>query len=577
MTARDWRRNSAATIFLGIKSHKILSLKVLILLDITGNFRYNQSMETQEITIEKLLVLIDEKDHRIAELENQVQWLMEQFHLAKHKQFGASSEQTDMNQLNLFNEAEQTAALTALDPEITEVKAHYRKKTRLTTDKLPEDLPVEVVEHELPEEKRICPDCGCDLHKMGEDVLEVLKIIPAKAVIVRHVRHVYACRRCETSSDHVPIVKAEMPEPVIKGGFASPEAIAHIATQKFVMGSPLYRQEQEWTLSGILLSRQTMSNWLLKACNNWLEPIYEEMKRRLCEHEVLHADETTLQVLHEDGKPAQSKSYMWLYRTSGEAKHQIVLYDYQPNRKAENPEGFLRSFKGYLHADGYDGYHRLPDNITVVGCWAHARRKFDELLQTIPKDKRASSDAAKGLAYCDKLFHLEKQFALLCPENRFEERERLSKPLMDEFYAWVGSLREVPKSLMGKAIYYAESQRKYLERYLLDGRLEISNNRAERTIRPFVMGRKNWLFSNTPNGARASAIYYSLIVSAKENGLNPFEYLAWILTNAPNLGRPGYITKTEDFLPGSAAIPERVFSPKPKSEKPEKYAWEEDA
>jgi transposase len=546
-----------------------------VFLDNTRFFLYNQSMGNQETTVEELLVLIEEKDRQVTKLENQVQWLMEQLRLAKHKQFGASSEQTDMNQLYLFNEAEQTAVLTAPEPEITEVKAHYRKKTRLTTDKLPEDLPVEVIEHELPEEERICPDCGCSMHKMGEDVSEEVKLVPAKAVICRHVQHVYACRHCEQSSDHVPIVKAEMPEPVIKGGFASPEAIAHIATQKFVMGSPLYRQEQEWALSGILISRQTMSNWLLKASSSWLEPIYEAMKRRLCEHEVLHADETILQVLHEDGKPAQSKSYMWLYRTSGEAKHQIVLYDYQPNRKAENPEAFLRNFKGYLHADGYDGYHRLPENITVVGCWAHARRKFDELLQTIPKDKRDSSDAAKGIAYCDKLFHLEKQFASLSPEDRFKERECLSKPLIDEFYVWLGSLREPPKSLMGKAIYYAESQRKYLERYLLDGRLEISNNRAERTIRPFVMGRKNWLFSNTPNGARASAVYYSLIMSAKENGLNPFEYLTWILTNAPNLGRPGYITKAEDFLPGSAAIPGRVYSPTPKSEKPEKYAWEE--
>ena len=538
-------------------------------------FWYNFLMKTQEISVENLIKTNKELTAENERLRQQIQWLMEQFRLAKHKQFGASSEQTDLNQLNLFNEVEQSAELIAPEPQISEIKAHYRKKTRLTTDRLPEDLPVEVIEHKLPEGNRACPDCGYPLHKMGEDVREELKIIPAKAVIVRHVRYVYACRRCEESSDHVPIVKAEMPEPVIKGGFASPEAVSHIATQKFVMGSPLYRQEQEWKLSGIQLSRQTMSNWLIKASVNWLEPIYEEMKRRLCEHEVLHADETTLQVLHEDGKPAKSKSYMWLYRTSGEAKHQIVLYDYQPNRKSENPERFLRDFKGYLHADGYNGYHRLPDNITVVGCWAHARRKFDELLQTIPKDKRDSSDAAKGIAYCDKLFHLERQFALLTPENRLKERERFSKPLMDEFYSWLASLREPPKSLMGKAIYYAESQRKYLERYLLDGRLEISNNRAERTIRPFVMGRKNWLFSNTPNGARASAVYYSLIVSAKENGLNPFEYLTWILTNAPNLGRPGYITKTEDFLPSSTAIPERVFSPKPKSEKTEKYAWEE--
>ena len=491
-------------------------------------------METQETLIENLLKTNEALKTENDQLREQVQWLMEQFRLAKHKQFGAKSEQTHLDQLYLFNEAEQSADLTVPEPEITEVRAHYRKKTRLITDKLPEDLPVEIIEHELPEEKRACPDCGCPLHKMGEDTREELKIIPAQAVMVRHVRHVYACRHCEGSSERVSIVKADMPEPVIKGGFASPESVAHIATQKFVMGSPLYRQEQEWALSGILLSRQTMSNWLIKACEDWLKPIYQEMKRQLCDQHVIHADETTLQVLHEAGKPAQSKSYMWLYRTSGVANHQIVLYDYQPDRKHIHPETFLKNFSGFLHADGYEGYHKLPAGITVVGCWAHLRRKFDEMLQTLPKDKRGSSDAAKGVAYCDQLFHLEKQFALLSPEKRLKERGRLSKPLVEEFYTWVESLRVLPKTLMGKAAYYAMSQREYLQRYLLDGRLEISNNRAENSIRPFVMGRKNWLFSNTPNGARASAVYYSLIVSAKENGLVPFEYLTKVFTEAPN-------------------------------------------
>src|SRR5690606_16701210 len=180
---------------------------------------------------------------------------------------------------------------------------------------LPGDLPIEVIEHELPEEDKNCPECGSELHTMGKEVREEIKVIPAKAVIVRHVRHIYACRNCEATSDHVPIVKADMPEPVIKGSFASPDAIAHIAVQKFVMGSPLYRQEQEWKQHGILLSRQTMANWLVKSSTDWLEPLYEKMKQKLLEHEVLHADETTVQVIKEPGKAAQSKSYMWLYRT----------------------------------------------------------------------------------------------------------------------------------------------------------------------------------------------------------------------------------------------------------------------
>lgn len=420
---------------------------------------------------------------------------------------------------------------------LTEIKTHYRKRTRLTTDKLPKDMPVEVVEHELPEAERFCPDCDGELHVMGRKIREELKIIPAKAVLVQHVQYVYACRNCEETSEHVPIVKANMPEPVIKGGFAAPDTIAHIATQKFMMASPLYRQEQEWKQNGILLSRQTMSNWLIKASDNWLEPIYEAMKRRLCEHDVLHADETVLQVLKEPGKTAQSKSYMWLYRTSGDTKHQIVLYEYQPDRKYIHLENFLKDFSGYLHADGYDGYHKLPKNIIVVGCWAHLRRKLFEAMKSLPKEKQSGSNAKKGVAYCDKLFQFEKQFSLLTPENHSKERERLSKPLMDEFFNWITALNALPNSLLGKAVHYAQSQRKYLERYLLDERLEISNNRAERSVKPFVIGRKNWLFNNTPNGARASSVYYRLVVTAIENGLNPFEYLTWIFTKKDMRGR----------------------------------------
>lgn len=533
-------------------------------------------MEAKEDQAEKLLSIIEDKDRRITELEQQVRWLMEQMKLSKHKQFGVSSEQTDALQVDLFNEAEVNAVRIASEPELSEVKAHYRKRTRLTTDKLPEDLPVEIIEHALSVHERICPDCGGELHTMGRETREEFKIVPAKAVIVQHIRHVYACRKCEETADHVPIVKANMPEPVIKGGFASPETIAHIATQKFMMASPLYRQEQEWLQNGIRLSRQTMSNWLIKASEEWLEPLYEEMKIQLLRHDVLHADETVLQVLKEPGKPAKSKSYMWLFRTSGEAKHQIVLYDYQPDRRHMRPDEFLKGFSGYLHADGYDGYHKLPDNIIVVGCLAHLRRKFFDALKTLPKDKQADSNAAKGVAYCDKLFYFEKQMALLPHEERFKEREKLSKSLIDEFYEWIGHLHALPSTLLGKAEYYARSQRKYLERYLLDGRLEISNNRAERSIKPFVIGRKNWLFTNTPNGARASAVYYSLVVTAMENGLNPFEYLSWVLANAPNLGKPGYASAIGDLLPGSEALPQRVFTPKAKGAETGKYAWEEE-
>ncbi len=350
---------------------------------------------------------------------------------------------------------------------------------------------------------------------------------------------------------------------------------AHGAVQKFMMGSPLYRQEQEWKQNGILLSRQTMANWLLKASNDWLEPLYEKMRLKLLKHSVLHVDETTVQVLKEPGRAAQSKSYMWLYRTSGEAKSQIILYDYQPDRRYIRPREFLRGFSGFIHTDGYEAYHKLPDNIIVVGCLAHLRRKFFDGLKILPKDKRKDSDLLKGVYYCDRLFRYEREFASLTPEERLDNRQRISKALFDEFYNWMEGLGALPSSMLGKAVSYARSQKKYIERYLTDGRLEISNNRAERSIKPFVIGRKNWLFANTPAGARASAVYYSLVVTAIENGFNPFEYLMWVLTQMPNLGKPGYAASAEDLLPDSTVLPERVFIPRSKKE-PELYAWEEE-
>jgi len=211
-----------------------------------------------------------------------------------------------------------------------------------------------------------------------------------------------------------------------------------------------------------------------------------------------------------------------------------VLYEYQPSRRAEHPEAFLKNFKGFLHTDGYDGYHNLSD-VTVVGCWAHVKRKWVDALKAVPKKKQPMSQAAQGIAFCDKLFHFEKQWSSLAPKERLKNRELYSKPVIHEFYEWIGSLNALPKTLLGVAAHYVVSQRKYLENYLLDGRLEISNNRAERSIKPFVIGCKNWLFANTPDGAKASAIFYSLMETAKESGLNPYEYLTHVLRTAPNL------------------------------------------
>ena len=518
---------------------------------------YNYSMKNNTSTVTIPLTEYES-------MKQQIEWLMSQLKLSKHRQFGAASEKSEYDhaQLNLFDEVEVTADKTVAEPELIEIEKYYRKRKRSSADRLPDNLPVEVIEHDLPEDEQICLECTGALHVMGKETRRELVIIPAQAKIREHVRKVYACRGCEQNADHVPIVKAQMPEPVIKGSFASPEAIAHIMTQKFVMGSPLYRQEQELNRNGIMLSRQTMSNWLIRATEDWLLPIYKQLHIELLKRDVLHADESVLQVLHEPGKTAQSKSYMWLYRTSGDTKQSIILYEYQPGRHAKYPEKFLEGYDGYLHTDGYDAYHKLPGNITVVGCLAHVRRKFDEALKILPEKDRIGSHTLRGKRYCDKLFEFEREYAELSPEKRYEQRQESAKPILDAFFAWAESVNALPKSPLGKAVDYALSQRKYLERYLLDGRLEISNNRAERSIKPFVIGRKNFLFANTPRGAKASAVMYSIIETAKENGLNPFDYLVHIFRTAPNLTLVAD-SKAVELLPWSASLPKHVYRPAP--------------
>lgn len=477
---------------------------------------------------------------RIAELEQQVGLLTEAIRLARQKRFGASSEHSSeeaMEQLSLlFNEAEVYADQTAKeDDSSVAVAAHKRhKKHEYTLDELPENVPVEVVEHRLPEEALVCPNCGDTMTEIGKEVRRRLKLVPAKAVVVEDWYYTYACRNCEKKNTETAVAKAAREPNFIPGSFAAPEAAAHLMVQKFVMGSPLYRQEQELKRQGISLSRQTMSNWLLWSAEHLLQPVYDRLHEELLKREVLHADETTLQVLHEPGKTAQSNSYMWLYRTSGDTGRPIVLFDYQPGRGACHPKTFLSGFKGYLHTDGYGVYHKLPE-ITVVGCWAHARRKFDEAMKSLPKGKARNSSAAQGLAYCNLLFKIEEGLAGLSPKERHDQRLKQAKPVLDALSAWANTRTAAPKSALGKALSYLKDQWLYLLNYLKDGRLELSNNRAERSIKPFVIDRKNFLFANTPSGAKSSAVIFSLIQTAAENGLDPYRYLTWLLSSAAEM------------------------------------------
>lgn len=524
-------------------------------------FLYNRTMEkmndmmtsnTEMVTISRaeydaMQQELTAKSQELTAALLQNDWLLEQLKLSKKKFFGKSSEQACeavMEQLGfVFNEAEAMDA-QSVEETVSETKAksHARKRrSGSIEDVIPDGLPVERVEHRLPESEQVCPICGTQMVEIGAEIHRSMKIEPPRYSVVEDVYYTYACKQCEAETDEALIVKTPKEPAVLPGSFASPEAIAHIMTQKFVMYSPLYRQEQEMNRAGLKLSRQTMSNWILHASDDWLKPIYDKLHQQLCRASVLHADETTLQVLKEPGKSASSKSYMWLYRTSGDAVQPIVLYDYQPNRKAENAEQFLAGFTGWLHADGYQGYHKLPEKIRVVGCHAHARRKFDEALNTLTEETRKGSKAAEGVAFFSWLFKLEEIFAELTPEERYVKRLEQEKPVLEALLAWANELmpKTAPKSALGKALHYLLEQWPYLIRYLEDGRLELSNNRAERSIKPFVMGRKNFLFANTPAGAQSSAVIYSILETAKENGLDPYRYLLWIFQTAPKLAQQG--------------------------------------
>jgi transposase len=461
--------------------------------------------------------------------------------------------------LGIFNEAEALSNAEEAESITETTKTTRRRKRSGKRQELFDNLPKgEPVIYEIPEEERICPICGGPLHVCGHDVVrKEVQVIPVQFYVVEHIQEVYGCRNCEkTASDtSVPVVKPPMSPPLLpKSGIASSSLLAYIICNKYLLALPLYRQEQEFNRFGLDISRQTMANWLMFVANLLL-PLYKLLYKAFLLETSAHADETTTQVIHENGRKASQKSYMWVYITGLYAAHRIVLFEYRPTRKGEYPLEFLSGFKGYLHTDAYAGYRKLELNgIILVGCWAHLRRKFDEALKVLPKEERAASPAAIGLAYCNQLFALEQKYKEenLTPEERYVKRLLKSKPVAEAFFEWVKTVVYAKKSKLGIAVVYSINQKERLLNFLLDGRLEISNNIAENAIRPFAIGRKNWLFSYCTDGAKASAILYSIIETAHANGLMPYLYLKFLLDTLPNIteGQIG------DCLPWNTTVKE---------------------
>ena len=494
-----------------------------------------------------------DKAERLA-FENEL--MREEIRLFRAKRFGASSEHSELSGqgILLFNEAEALSCPSLAEPLLEEVVTVKKRRPKGKREADLSKLPVSRIDYELSEEERICPECEGLMHEMGIDVRREVEYIPASYTVIEHATHVYACRCCQKDAEHTPIIKADSPRPLFPGSLASASLLAYVLCDKYLYHLPLYRQEAAFSADGLNLSRQTLSNWVVAAAEEWLYGIYGKMKQKLVASSVIMADETPLMVLKEPGRKSGQKSYMWLYRTGGSEKVPIVLYEYRRTRSHEHPKAFLKEFEGYCQADGYSGYHKLPERICVVGCWAHCRRKFDEALKGIPEEKRKGSLAEAGMSYINALFALERKFAGMSPKDRHEARNEKSVPIAEELYEWAKSANAVPKSLVGRAINYLFEQRTYLMRVFEDGRLEISTNRAERSVKPFVIGRKAWLFSNTSRGAEASAVIFSIVESAKENRLSVFEYLKYLFEQLPNATS----SDIDDFLPWSESLPMHV-------------------
>ena len=521
------------------------------------NDKNSTTGNTESITISR--AEYDSMKQEIEQLAGINNWLREQLENLKKAQFGSKREAASdevIGQMMLFDEPEVYAYLEEFRNRKTTVAEHERvlKKERVfLLDKLPLNAEVEVEVHALSEEERKCPVCGSEMKEIGKEVVRSLEIIPAKFIVHEDHYMTYACKNCtgeETEAEigKTQILKTPRIPSVYPGSNCSPAAAAYLMTQKYVMGSPLYRMEMDFNRSGYPLSRQTMSNWMLHCSEVWLEPLYEELHRRLLLESIIHADETELQVLHEPGRKARTKSYMWLYRTGKYAEHPIILYEYQPGRGNCYPASFLKGFNGYLQTDGYSGYDNL--DVTHVGCMAHLKRKFHEAVTALPNGKKAGA-AVEGEAYCERLFQLESAFADLSPEEKKQKRQELAKPVLDEFLAWGSSRTAAKKSKLGEALTYLHNNSRQLSEYLNNGRLEISNNLAERSIKPFVIDRKNFLFANTPKGAASGAVTFSLIQTAIDNGLDPYRYLRYVFTEAPKMAAAG-----ENWV--SALLPENA-------------------
>ena len=472
-------------------------------------------------------------------------------------QFGQRSEKRtyvldDGNQqLSLFDTPEKSEENSNPEPSPNpereiRVSGHSRKKKR-TLEELCASLPVEERIVDLPDEEKANAN-GQALVCIGQEYIRTELVLErAKAKVVKHYRKVYADRQLEQETGYSEVFKPVMPPPLLAHSYASASVVTDVLMKKYVDAMPLYRQEQMWKRMGVELKRGTMANWVIQVADLYLRPFWKRIRSELLTQSTIHADETVIQVLKEKGKPATSESRMWVYSSAKRADIHLRCFEYRESRSGKWAQTFLEGFSGVLITDGYSGYNKVQE-AERAGCWAHMRRKW---LEAMPEGADAKTcKVAQGYEFCNRLFELERQFEGLTAEERLIQRKEKSGPILEAYWTWLNTIAR-PTGKLKDAVTYAQNQKAHLSAFLEHGEIEISNNQVENAIRPFVVGRKGWLFADTPQGAEASAIIYSLMETAKANSLRLDDYLLHLLSIMPERAEQNKDFEIDDLLPWS--------------------------
>ncbi len=519
---------------------------------------------------ETLIRLFLSQQEQLENIGHTLQLVLEQMADLKRHRFGRSSEKHETEdqisfmevdgKIVFFNEAEAVAAEGNTQEEPESVSRRKPKKKQGKREEDLDGLPVVVVEHSMTDEE-LEDKFGKDGWKqLPDEVYRRYSFTPAKIEVEEHHVKVYAGKETEEA------IKAPHPQALLRGSLVSPSLEAAVMNAKYVNAVPLYRQEQEFGRCGLHISRQNMANWTIQCADRYLAVLYDCLHEKLYGYHVLQADETPV-LVNKDGRPAGAKSYMWVYRTGRMyTERQIVLYEYQKTRNASHPREFLKDFNGVCVTDGYQVYHTIEcerEDLRIAGCWSHARRRFDEAVKALPKQKQKDSRAYLALTMIQAIYREEKQLKDLPAGERRNRRQLSVKPLVEAYFTWVReTLPKVPqKSKTWEGFNYSLNQEKYLKVFLDDGEVPMDNNAAEQSIRGFCIGKKNWVMIDTIAGAKSSAIIYSIAETAKANNLKPYDYFEYLLTEIPKHLDDTDRSFLDDLLPWSPGLPANCRKP----------------